>query len=201
MKILNIFVLIFLLGITSAFSQEAETLITGDVEHGGFGGLVIKFTEINNEFGVLVGGRAGWIINHTFSLGGGGYGLTNEIYTNEYYSQRGRPFIQMGYGGLEMEYINKSQNLIHFSVLILIGGGGVDYYYGDKDDWERDNNKDGDSFFVFEPEADVTMNVTNFFRIAAGLSYRFISGVETLGLNDDDFRGVSVGLTLKFGKF
>ncbi|NIN69246.1 MAG: hypothetical protein GTO63_32105, partial [Anaerolineae bacterium] len=64
-----------LVGSQFGVAQEPETLIEGDVRHGGFGGPVVKFTEVNNEFGVLVGGRGGWIINDSFVLGAGGYGL------------------------------------------------------------------------------------------------------------------------------
>jgi hypothetical protein len=56
-----------------------ETLFSGNVEHGGFGGPVVKFTQIKDEFGVLVGGRGGWIINHSFVLGAGGYGDSGAI--------------------------------------------------------------------------------------------------------------------------
>ena len=41
-------------------------------------GPAIRFTQIDGDFGVLVGGRGEWIINHRFVLGGGGYGLTNQ---------------------------------------------------------------------------------------------------------------------------
>ena len=33
---------------------------------------MVKFTEIDGEFGVLVGGRGGWIINDSFVIGAGG---------------------------------------------------------------------------------------------------------------------------------
>ena len=32
-------------------------------------GPAIRFTQIDGDFGVLVGGRGGWIINHRFVLG------------------------------------------------------------------------------------------------------------------------------------
>ena len=34
----------------------------------------MTFTTLNGENAVLVGGRGGWIINHSFVLGGAGYG-------------------------------------------------------------------------------------------------------------------------------
>ena len=53
-------------------AQNAQTLMGSDIRHGGFGGPVVKFTEIDGQFGVLVGGRGGWIINDSFVIGAGG---------------------------------------------------------------------------------------------------------------------------------
>ena len=64
--------------VTPVLAQE-ETLISGQLEYGGYGGPVVKFTTINNDWEVMVGGRGGWIINHSFVLGGGGYGLVTDV--------------------------------------------------------------------------------------------------------------------------
>jgi len=58
-----------------ATGQEAETLFAGEVVHGGFGGPVLKASTVNGSPALFVGGRGGWIINHSFILGGGGDGL------------------------------------------------------------------------------------------------------------------------------
>ena len=110
-------------------AQQERTLVSGPIESGGFGGPVLKFTELVEEFGLLVGGRGGWIINHTFVLGAGGYGLANQ--DNFEFSVDGRVRqLHMGYGGLELEYVNRSHELIHFSVQALVGAGGAE--------WSRD---------------------------------------------------------------
>ncbi|MBN1426023.1 hypothetical protein JXA88_15850, partial [Candidatus Fermentibacteria bacterium] len=58
--------------------EQPETLLKGPIENGGFGGLVVKFSQLADQTAVFVGGRGGWILNHTFVIGGGGYGLANE---------------------------------------------------------------------------------------------------------------------------
>lgn len=63
---------------SAALAQEETLLGAADVEHGGYGALVVRFTSVNGELGVLVGGRGGCIVNHSFSLGGAGYGLANK---------------------------------------------------------------------------------------------------------------------------
>ena len=113
-----------------------------------------------------------------------------------------KPYINFGYGGLELEYIIQSDRLIHSSVCMLIGAGGVSYRHEllDDDSWDEWNSP-SDAFFVFEPSANVELNIISFFRINAGVSYRFISGANLDDLKNNDLAGPSATLTLKFGKF
>jgi hypothetical protein len=205
----KLLVIIFLLVIGSyAFPQE-ETLLEGGIESGGFGGPVVKFTQIKNEFGVLVGGYGGWLINHTVMLGGGGYGLVNKIRASDeaqefYRSFTGRPInIEMGYGGVVLEYINSSNSLVHFAFNALIGAGGVSYKEREDNDWEWNDNNNGptDAFFIVEPEFKAELNITAFLRINVGGSYRFVSGINITGLKNSDIAGPSANITFKFGKF
>lgn len=196
-----LFVVVWVMMFALVNAEEAQTLLSGPIEHGGYGGPVIKFTDIKGELGILVGGQGGWIINHTFVLGGAGYGLANEIEGDFFRFEFGYPVIRMGYGGLLLEYFHNSHNLVHFSVSTVIGAGGVDYDWQNLFEWSSEDEWNGDSFFVLEPELSLTMNITHFFRISGLVSYRFVSGVELQGLEDDDFRSVSGGLALKFGKF
>ncbi len=174
-----------------------ETLLQGDVRNGGFGGPVVKFTQIDDRFGVLVGGRGGWIINGSFVIGGGGYGLANlddfEHLTNTA-GDRGR--LAMGYGGLELTYVLRPDQLVHFTLGALIGAGGVVW-----NPLGQSGDQEDDAFFVTEPELAVVLNVTRYFRVALGASYRFARGVELFDLRDGDISGVAGVVTLKFGKF
>ncbi len=202
--------LILMLVSVSMFAQE-ETLLSGEIEHGGFGGPVVKMTSVKKEFGVLVGGYGGWLINHTFMIGGGGYGLVNKIKgdqsaQNAYQVYTDRPVnIEFGYGGVVFEYIHNSNSLIHFAFSTLIGAGGVTYNERDYDDWDWDDHhndeRPNDAFFVAEPEIKAELNVASFFRINVGGSYRFISGVNLVGLKNSDLSGPSANITFKFGKF
>lgn len=169
-----------------AFAQE-QTLVSEDFHSGGFGAPVVKFSEVANEFAVFAGGRGGWIINHTFVLGGGGYGLANDIRFSD--SVTGRD-IEFGYGGLELEYINSSSRLVHFSVYLLIGGGGL-----------SGTVLEDESVFVLEPALNGELNITSFFRLNAGVGYRWVSAVDNPGFEDSDFSALYGQLTAKFGAF
>jgi len=178
-------------------AQEAETLFTGDVSHGGFGGPAVKIGPVAGETGVWLGGRGGWIINlgpeNAISLGGGGYGLVTD---HEAPGEDGL-FALNGYGGFILEYTNKSYRMAHFTVTSLIGGGGLMLRDSNFDDVEDDV----DSYFVFEPGLHAELNVTHFFRVSAGATYRITSGINRFGFSDSDFSGLNGVITLKFGKF
>lgn len=182
---------------------ETQTLLNGEVSHGGFGGPVVKFSDVGGDLGVWVGGRGGWIINfdrnHTISLGGGGYGLVTEhlVPDQEFGDPEFDYFALNGYGGFIIEYANRSYQLVHFTVSSLIGAGGLMIRDRDYDDIDHSP----DSYFVFEPGANLEVNITDFFRVAVGLSYRLTSGISRAGFTDDDFSGINGAITLKFGKF
>lgn len=187
----------------TALAQQQETLFDGKVSHGGFGGPVVKFSDIAGTTGVWVGGRGGWIINmsseHAISLGGGGYGLVTNHPAPD--SQTVEPDIDYyalnGYGGFEIEYTNSSYKLVHFTLSSLIGGGGLMLRERDYNEFEEEV----DSYFVFEPGLHAELNVTTFFRISAGASYRMTSGISRYGFSDSDFSGLNGVITLKFGGF
>ncbi|MFH1194701.1 MAG: hypothetical protein V1720_03245 [bacterium] len=193
-------VLLLLILVSSISAQEETLLAEGEVVHGGFGGPVVKFTQIYDNFGLLVGGRGGWIINHGFSIGGGGYGLVNEINGNEMMNGK-KMLLQFGYGGFEMEYIADWDKLVHFSITCLLGAGGVSHRNDWDDPFEGGPDHKQDAFFILEPSANIELNIVSFFRLNLGAGYRFISGVNENDLKNADFSGPSINLTFKFGKF
>jgi hypothetical protein len=189
-----------LIMMSTLITPQEKTLIGTEITHGGFGAPVVKFTNIDGVFGVLVGGRGGWIINNTFVIGGGGYGLANPVDGKTLYKGE-IPYLNFGYGGFELEYIINSDELLHFSAYSLIGGGGVSYRnkFDSRDGWEWDHMLN--TFFVFEPALNAELNVARFMRMNVGLSYRFISGVRFENYKNSDLSGPSINLTFKFGKF
>jgi hypothetical protein len=183
-----------LMGIVPIFAQE-EVLVSGKVSHGGFGGPAIKMTWMNGQPGFMTGGRAGWIINHTFVLGTANYNLLSNIDVPET-GPAGGTYLAMEYSGLELEYIHKSDRLVHYSIHSLVAPGSV---------YLRDGNfnrsTSSDYIFVLEPSLSVTLNVVKFFRVSLSGSYRLVFDVESGGLTDQDLWGAGVALIFKFGKF
>ncbi len=207
MKYLSLFFAFVIIN-TSLYSQE-ETLIGNGIEHGGFGGPVLKFTQIKGELGIMVGGYGGWLINHQFMIGGGGFGLVNEIRASteaeKEYSSGNKPlFVEFGYGGGMFEYILTPNKLVHFSINLLIGAGGVNYRYNyrnENNDWYY-THRGSDAVFVLEPTMSVELNLISWCRTSIGAGYRYVSGINDLvGISNKDLSGISGNITFKFGTF
>ncbi len=176
---------------------QEETLIGEEFHSGGFGGPEVKIGPMLGTTGVFVGGRGGWIINHTYVIGGGGYGLANDVRVKDI-TINGQPaYLGFGYGGLFLEVIGNSDKLIHYTIGLMIAGGGVEY----RDSLYDWNDHNWDAVFVLEPAVSVEMNITSFFRLGLGASYRFVSGVNTYGLTNKELSNATGTIILKFGTF
>jgi hypothetical protein len=174
--------------------DDEETLLSSPITIGAYGAFTMKFDRLNGDFAYLLGGRGGLVFNRAFVIGGGGYGLTNDILVNVQLPS-GQYHMDFGYGGFFMEYILASRKLAHLSFNALIGGGDIrlhdEFYYFEYED----------DFFVFEPGAELELNFTPHFRIGAGGSYRYIAGADLAGINSHDLSGPSINLNFKFGHY
>jgi hypothetical protein len=200
----TILLLLLVLCAVPLFAQEETLLGTESVEHGGYGALVMKFTSVNDQFGVLMGARGGWIINHCVAIGVAGYGLVNEVPARTTGVLGGR-FLNFGYGGLDLEYINHSNSVVHYSIHTLVGAGAVghrntywnDVAWGLNDDWDSQHRP----CFVLEPGVNVDVNITTWFRTSFGASYRFVGPVSSDAASAKDLAGPSGMMTFRFGSF
>ena len=201
-KRLTSFLLFFIL-IASLWAEEEveETAAEKPSESGAYGGPVLRMTRINDVFGLIVGGRGGWIYKHTYAIGGGFYGLLRDIEVEEPDSPE-REF-EFAYSGLELEYIVAPSRDVHFSAQTLIGIGGLTdryqrvYYF--VDDYNRYGGPD-DSFFIIEPGLNIVWNMKTYLQIHLGGSYRYIRGIGIEGLQNSDLNGYSVVVTFRFGR-
>ncbi len=201
----RVILILISLVLSAQLQAQEETLISGPIENGGFGGPTVKFSSLNNKFALLVGGGGGWLINHSFLIGGAGYGLVNTIDASDaaraYYGIYGDMKFDFGYGGLLLEYIGSPNDLLHYTISALIGAGGVTYRE-QYDNWINTLPNDHASpFFVLEPGVTTELNVTRFFRLNAGVGYRLVRGSDLPGISDSELSDVAVNLTFKFGKF
>jgi hypothetical protein len=184
-KYLLVLIVLVLIVPIAAFAEE-KTLVGNGFESGGYGGPVIKFKSFGGTFGVIVGGRGGWIINHTFVIGGGFYGLASG-------TKIGGNDLQMSYGGFEFEYIWRSDKVVHFTIHTGIGGGRVEMI---------DPVYSSDRFFYIEPTFNGEVNILKWFRINAGIGYLWVDDIQGMpALSSSDVRGITGTIVFKFGWF
>jgi len=161
----------------------------------GFGGPMMAFTSIGDNFAHLMGGGGGVMLNNFF-IGGYGLGLTTPIpYKNE--SEHN---LEFGHGGFWFGFILGSNRPVHLSISSLAGWGNIS---------ESDPNIVGldqlPSYpvFVVTPIVEVELNFSRFFKMGAGTSISFVNGpgIEQTIYSFRDFAKPSVFLSFKFGWF
>jgi hypothetical protein len=180
---------------------EQETLVQGKFEHGGFGAPVVKFTMIDNNFGIIVGARGAWLINHSFSIGVAGY---RHVYGdmmsgNMYY---GRSKMYMGYGGVTFEYIFFPDKVVHFSLSSLLGAGANwAHQNGMMNGYGHGHGMNMNMSFIAEPEIDMIVNIAPFARFVVGAGYRFVAGGGRRGITPLDMWGLTGTVAFQLGAF
>ncbi|MEI7594639.1 MAG: hypothetical protein WCK02_02745 [Bacteroidota bacterium] len=186
----------------STKNDEFKTIIGKNAVHGAYFGLTGGYSLINGNDAGVMGARMGWVINHSFVIGLAGNGFINNVNMN--YSNGNEYFISGGYGGLLFEFCVGPKMPIHVNFPVLIGVGGVAYnnssYDEFSDDWNM-NTEDADAFAVIEPGIELELNMMKHLRMGFGASYRFTNNINLDGFNNNLLNGLSVGMTLKLGKF
>ncbi|MEM9328048.1 MAG: hypothetical protein AAGA85_20445 [Bacteroidota bacterium] len=184
--------------------RRVKTL-AGTMNHsGGFGALSFKSSRFNREALVMAGVRGGWIVNRTLAIGAEGYGIIptakiDGIVTDAQVLALG------GYGGMFLELIFFSNEVVH--VTFPVGGGAGWIGYDVVNDGnssvrpEEDGLVDEDVFWYIEPGGNVELNVARNFRLAIGASKRFTQDLEILNTNSDALDRWNFFVTLKIGSF
>ena len=185
--------------------KQTKTLLGDGTKVRGFGSLDIKMTEFNGDLGTMMGAHGGIILNNHFVLALGGYGLTSN-YLIEDRENSDDLYLYGGYGGLILGGIFSPKEIVHIYTPVLIGAGGFEVT--DRSFLNNFNRPPGfgtfaetTAFFVVEPGLEIEVNVTRFFKIALGASYRFIRESDLEMVSNSDLSGFSGGMSLKFGKF
>lgn len=184
-------------------NKEIKTLLGRNRAGGGYGAFSTGYSVIDNNHAVLFGGRFGWIASHSLGVGIGATGFINEFHYEP--SLDREVFLAGGYGGLYLEPILLPRSPVHLSFPVLLGVGGISYVSKESD---LNNNliEDSEAFLLVEPGAELELNLTKFFRVAIGATYRFptafdvgLSGTPTASA--ESLEGLSYMVTFKFGKF
>jgi len=202
---LNLNVIIFVLAAAlmlqsaGVFAQEqdsTQTLFKSSVKVSELWTPEVKFNSIQGDIGTLIGFYGGALINRSFLVGiSGGVNL-------------GHPRVNYGYFGGIGQFIYKPQDLLHFSAQLMLAYGSTKDYENPKSGL-LDNfwNISGAHFFVMEPGVNLELNLSSKLTLAAGVSYRIVTGlnendenVSITHVTNRDLSGLNFSIGLKFGK-
>ena len=156
----------------------------------------VKINSIQGETGTLVGFQGGALFNKSFMLGiSGGVNLSH-------------PRVNYGYFGAIGQYIYKPSNLMHYSLQVVLASGSTKDYENPKSGlFDNFWNISGAEFYMFEPGVNVEINLSKSLTFYAGLSYRYVWGlnennenVSRTHVTNRDLSGLNLSVGLKFGK-
>jgi hypothetical protein len=175
---------------------SSQLLVADDVDLGGFGGPVIKVTHVaDNDTALMIGAKGAFLVDHSFYVGGAGYFLaSNESYEIDNGSNLDTYF---GYGGVLLGYIFAPENSIKFNTSLLLGASGNVLY-----DLPEDGGITVSEYsyaFTSELECSLIFDVSEYFKIEAGVGYRYVD--DTKYYSSDELSGYSVNVGFLFGEF
>jgi hypothetical protein len=186
--------------------QDIKTL-SGSMSHsGGFGALSFRSTEFRNESLVMAGFRGGWIINRTLGIGVEGHGIipTAKFDIEDDLGAMREVNLLGGYGGMFLELIFFSNEVVHVTFPVSAGAGWLGYHEIADDNTMPgpiDPEIDSDVFWYVEPGADLEFNVSRNFRLAFGVSKRFTQDLVLKETDTKAFDELNYFITLKVGGF
>jgi len=172
-----------------------------------------KITRFDGRTSEMVGAYGGWLSDKTFFIGAGGYWLANNA------SDR-----RLGYGGVVLQWMGRSDETIGYSIKGLVGGGESTLGQSVTETIRVPEVRGGDGrlparppappafttqtitntirirqdFFIAEPEADAVIRITKSLRLTLGAGYRLIAAEHG---NESRLRGPvgTIGLQLGGG--
>lgn len=184
--------------------NQIKTL-TGKMNHsGGYGAVSFKTSNFKDKTLVMAGIRGAWIVNRTLAIGIDGYGIIPTTKYQNIYPDDGTKEVRLqgGYGGLMLEPIFFSNEVVHITFPVSAGAGWLGYEDLDFEDfWDRENLVDEDVFWFIEPGANLEVNIARNFRVDLGVSKRFTQDLQLVNTLSDEFDEINYYLTLKIGGF
>lgn len=156
-----------------------------------YGGTGVLFTKVNNQLGVMTGGRGSATYNNRFTFGGGGWGTPKGIEVDT--KADTLEFFKFGYGGLEFGYIFFEGKRLRFgtNLLTACGVGFMETYPKSKGEFSI--------FPVFEPSVYSQISLGKLLRLDVGVTYRFVTGSKFSFINNRQLSGPSIYIAFLVG--
>lgn len=184
--------------------KEIKTLLGKERHRGKYGAISMGISGVDGRTTLLFGQKVTWLPVNMLGIG---MGLNEFISEYRHDDVSGRDiYLTGGFGGMYIEPIILPRMPVHASFPVLLGFGGLSQLYGDDDFMVTDMFREFQTFLVIEPGAEIELNLTKSFRLAAGITYRFTTPFEirspgSYTTDIESLRSLSFKLMFKFGRF
>lgn len=157
-----------------------------------YGGTGVRFTKVNDQFGVMTGGRGSAIFNNRYTFGGAGWGMPKGVAIKGH--ENGLlEFFKFGYGGLEFGYLFFEGEKVRFGSNLLIACG-----VGFQETIPKSRGE-VNMFPVYEPSLYSQITLGKLLRLDLGVTYRFITGSKFTFIDNRQLSGPSVYIAFLVG--
>lgn len=186
--------------------RPMNTLFGDDKGFGGHLSLNVRGAQFYDQTTLLLGGELVFTLSHALNIGVAGYGMPTRVdyldTQNDYIADLN---VEFGYGGLFIEPVFFDQQVVHFTVPILVGAGWAGLsdanYYSNPGGGYNFRIYEESSFFIFEPGINMEVNLVRHVKLTLGGSYRMVSGSDIGQISDSDLSGFSFGGGIRVGWF
>ena len=188
----NLWVALLLLSSASCFGQNLKLDNTPDkklfkMTSLAFGGTGVLFTQVNNQFTAMTGGRGSATFNNRFTFGGAGWGMPKGVELERSKADT-IEFFKFGYGGLEFGYLFYASEKVSFGSHLLLACGA-----GFKESYPK--TAGGFNLFpVIEPSVYSQISLGKLLKLDVGLTYRYVTGSKFSYINNRQLSGPSIYL-------
>lgn len=178
-------------------SQQKSFLLDGNQKFAisGFISLDQEFSSYDKKFAASTGASFGILFNQQLYVGAFGSGMISpglELINDEF----DEFYPGFGHGGLMIGGIMATDKLLHLDLNAKFGFGG---HKISEDNFPHD--PDYDAVFTITPSVSAELNVAPFFKVKAGVGYRYVSGFQEGTANKNILNSPTGSVSLIFGWF
>ena len=195
-------------------APRQTNVVVEQVQSGPAFGFEFEYTQMNRDDAFLLGGYLGVLFDSKLFVGGAGYwqvdgGNSSYYGYDDHYYGYDDYYGANGYGGLLVEWFALRSPVVSLSARGLIGGGIATV--GGRDDVYVARPSGGrhavyppapgyyvfdEGYFVFEPQANVTVRFAPGMALVGGVGYRVIGGANGW---ENQIQGLTGTLAIRFG--
>ena len=163
---------------TSVVAQEKRTLIDDEDVWKLYTRPSVKISEVGGDDAAIGELGIGTTMNDQLHIGAAADILFNDTVNPDTGDNIDR--WDFWYAGLDLGYTFAPESLVHVTVNTIVGGGSVKVEGGDSE-----------GFWIIEPGIAACINVSERVELGVGATYRFVSGADAPGLDDDELNEAS----------